>query len=148
MRLKFFIALALTIAISCKSDDNKKNGSLSAKDVMDSSYTRQDSLYQKVMLIHDNAMMLMSDVSSLNRKIKKMSGLREDLETKEEIQQASQELEAANESMMDWMRNFDPDLETLSHEETMKYLEREKEKIEEIKKKMESAIKNAEDLLR
>ncbi len=148
MRYQALIVVLLFLAASCKSDDNKKKTQLSGEDATDIPGYQEDSLYQKVMGIHDSAMMLMSNVSSLNRKIKKASDLSEDLETKEEIKKVSQELEAANEGMMDWMRNFDPDLDSVSHEETMKYLESEKKKIEGIKKDMESAIENAEDILR
>lgn len=148
MSYRSLILVLLVLVISCNSDGDREKAALSGKDAEDNFNYRQDSLYQNVMLIHDNAMMLMSDVSSFNRKIKKARELREDFETKEEIQKVSQDLEAANESMMDWMRNFDPDLESLSHAETMRYLESEMKKIEEIKKNMESAIDNAEDLLR
>lgn len=147
MRYKFLIVALLCFVASCKSDGNKEKEALSDREATDSLSSQEDSLYQNVMVIHDSAMMLMSNVSSLNRKIKAVSDKTTDVEVREEISKVSQGLEAANEEMMNWMRNFDPDLDSISHEETMKYLEREKKKIEGVKNNMESAIENAEVLL-
>jgi len=57
-------------------------------------------------------------------------------------------LNEADDMMMDWMRNYNPNRGEMSPEERMEYLKSEKEKIEEVKKQMDEVIRKAENLLK
>ncbi len=49
----------------------------------------------------------------------------------------------ADDEMMDWMRNYNPRSSEMTKEDRIKYLNSEKEKIEEVQKKMDQAIEKA-----
>ena len=57
-------------------------------------------------------------------------------------------LNEADDAMMDWMRNYNPNNAEMSREERLKYLQSEKNKILEVQKKMNSAISGAESLIK
>lgn len=57
-------------------------------------------------------------------------------------------LNEADDAMMDWMRNYNPNNAEMSREERLKYLQSEKNKILEVQKKMDSAISGAKTLLK
>lgn len=121
---------------SCQNLEQKENNAAINKEV--SSQSEQENiLYKEVMAIHDEVMPLMGDLMAMNKKIKSQDS------TSQEATELSIYLEEANESMMNWMRKFNPNIENMTHEETMNYLEEEKKKIMEVREKMLSGYDKA-----
>lgn len=116
----------------------------------------QKDLKKEIMDIHDELMPNMHTVDSLKKTLEENRsylvgdslGAPEGAESKIPVDSLIRALERADESMMEWMRNYNKFEEpTFSHEEQMEYLRKEKEKIEQIKLDMISAIMEAENVL-
>ncbi len=105
----------------------------------------REVLYNEVMQVHDEVMPRMSDIMSLSKRLKAVAATEgTDAEKASELRT---NLEVAGESMMNWMRNFNPDFENQTSEEAMDYLKIEKERISAVKEGMETAIDQAESFL-
>lgn len=117
---------------------------------------KEEDLKKEIMDIHDELMPKMDNIHNLKKELQDNRGyLTSDsvasgtpaLSTAD-LDSLAQALENADESMMSWMRNYnrfdDPEF---SHEEQMEYLQKEKEKIETVRLKMISSIKEAENIL-
>ena len=106
----------------------------------------------EVMAAHD---LLMAKMGTLTKLIGELNDKMDSTETEAEYDAAKKDLQNAHKSMMDWMKgfgdNFDSD-EILNGKalsaDKQKLLEKEMDKIQEIKKQMESSIEKAEDLLK
>lgn len=106
------------------------------------------TLKDEVFAIHDEVMPKMGD---LRRTRKGLMLLADSIRAVDSVRavvltSASDELDAANESMMIWMRNFNPEFEG-SEEEIFKYLTEQKASIEEVKTKMLEADENGQKIL-
>lgn len=100
--------------------------------------TPESRLYDHVMAVHDEVMPKMSDIYKARKKLKKIDI--PDLESRKN--ELIQELEMADEAMMEWMRQFDkPTSENI--DENMAYLQDEKIKIEQVSVQMLKAIEQA-----
>jgi hypothetical protein len=121
--------LCLAALISC----GKKDSDAAAGDPIDSDANQL--LEKEAWRIHDEVMPKMGSLyklkGALQEKIKNAPDMPE--EKKTEIQGIIGELDAAYESMMQWMRNFKPELHASSEEETQAYLENEIESIKKVK---------------
>jgi len=106
----------------------------------------------EVMAAHD---VLMAKMGTLTKLIGELNDKIDSTETGAEYDAAKKDLQNAHTAMMDWMKgfgdNFDSD-EILNGKalspEKQKLLEKEMDKIQEIKKQMESSIEKAGDLLK
>lgn len=90
-----FLALA-SISFSCqrkKSEEEIKLAELKAE----------------VVRIHDDAMAKMGQLSTLKSELNSKMETMENPDSLEQIEQTVSEVTAANEAMMDWMRNFSQD---------------------------------------
>jgi len=113
--------------------------------------TPKPSQMQRVMAIHDEVMPKMGKLSSLVGKLKPMA---DSLGINSPENKAMEGLQDANESMMQWMQNFGT---TFNSEEIIQgkelspekriMLDNEKEKVSEVKEKINTSIANAEALL-
>lgn len=109
---------------------------------------QQEELQQEVITIHDSVMadmgMLMEKKMYLNKIMNRLDSLKsvnmnlDTAQVKDELTQTIEQLGAADEAMMTWMRNFDPEYPGKSHEEIMAYLNNQKVKINSV----DSVIKN------
>lgn len=109
---------------------------------------QQEDLQKEVIIIHDSVMadmgMLMEKKMHLNKIMKRLDSLKSlnmDLDTaqlKSELAQTIEQLGSADEAMMTWMHNFDPEYTGKSHEDIMDYLNNQKVKINSV----DSTIKN------
>lgn len=105
----------------------------------------------EVIAVHDQ---LMPEMGTLTKLIGELNSKVDSTEIGIKYEAAKKDLQNAHKSMMDWMKgfgdNFDSD-EILNGKalsaDKQKLLEEERDKIEEIKKRMESSIERAEDLL-
>lgn len=106
------------------------------------------ALYDEVMKVHDEVMPKMNDIYKLKEGLKKQivdtTAVPE--ENRRAIESAILKLDAASESMMVWMRSFNPLPDSLGEDKARQYLEQEREKIDRVKQEMLNAIDEANDL--
>ncbi|MFD2572757.1 viral A-type inclusion protein [Spirosoma soli] len=146
---KFFPTVASFIIsslffLSCKSDENK------IKDAEN-----------EVFAIHDEVMPKIDDVMKLRKQLRqritsfdslKVAGsaaatLRTD-EDKEQAVRINQDLALADSLMMDWMSRYNGDtLAKLPSEEALRYLTDQKDKITDVKTKVNTSIQQARQFL-
>lgn len=134
--------LLVLILIGCNGKTNNGQDSQNAND------SGNQALYDEVMKVHDEVMPKMNDIYKLKEELKKdianAPGL---VETKrKQIESAIVQLDAASESMMDWMRNFNPLPDSLGEEKARQYLEEQKVKVVKVKDAMLQAIEEAKEL--
>lgn len=145
----YFILLSvliLSIVIGCNSGDTSK-ATTESESTLDTK-----SMEKTVMKIHDEAMAKMDVIYQLKKQVKGIAdSLQEDTIANSEIlttaYQNIEALEAADEGMMSWMRNYQIP-KTKDTPDVMKYLEDEKEKIEGVSKAMNESISAAEEFLK
>jgi hypothetical protein len=98
-------------------------------------------LYDEVMRIHDEVMPKMNDLYQAKTALKtrmEMPGLPEN--DRQEIQNDIARLDSASESMMVWMRQFDPLPDSAGEEKARAYLENELQKIKKVKEDVLDAL--------
>jgi predicted DNA-binding protein YlxM (UPF0122 family) len=107
----------------------------------------EKALYDDVMDVHDEMMPKMENMMSMKGKLKeKVDLLKEEAAQSElvnELENIIQSLEIADEAMMNWMRQFDPETDSLSHEEIVEYYTLQKQKMDSVKVIMVEAIESA-----
>ena len=133
MRTPIYVFFALVFLFSCGQDKKE-----------------EEALFKEVMDIHDIAMPEMGTL----RKISKQLTIRIDSLTADslaidstqvaEILTTVGELKKANESMMEWMRQFKQLEEGTPHGEVMNYLKEQKKSIEKVRDDMNNAKKQGE----
>ncbi len=110
---------------------------------------QQIELFDEVMAIHDEVMPKMQDIYNLKVNIRgrldSIPDLSEDAQA--DLRNHLAELDSADEAMMNWMREFEPVADSVSHEDAMEYLEDEKSKIEKVREVMNTAISEATEKL-
>lgn len=132
-----YVVLVLLLAVWACSDKEKEE---------------KDSLMKQVMEAHDEVMPKMGDLRRLGKDLRdkadSLSALNDTSYT-EQIQQlraASEQIEDANESMMEWMRQFEvPDNEA-PVKEVLVYLREQKQKIDQVREEMLRSLEEGEQL--
>ena len=124
---------------------NKKTGDdHSSRDEMEGSPNQK--LYDNVMDIHNEVMPKLDDL--YKAKVKLSVRLKDSTEASEkERQQIANKIariDSASESMMVWMRQFDPIPDSLGEEKARAYLESELAKIQKVKQDVLQALENAD----
>lgn len=103
----------------------------------------QQAIYDEIMEVHDEMMPKMEDLMNLKGELMEKNATLEEagLETDGTIFTSTIEMiESADESMMDWMRNFEPMNDGQSHEEIMEYYTLQKSKMDSVKLIMQNAL--------
>ena len=137
--------LLSSFLFSCQAKQNNESAKPEGYNTSEGKLVvEENGLYKEVMAVHDEVMPLMSEIMALNKKLKEKAANLNNTQEKAEVQEMSSDLEAANEGMMNWMRKFNPNLENMTHQETMDYLRAEKEKIEKVREDMLLAQKSAD----
>ena len=134
--------LLVLILIGCNGKTNNGQDSQNGKD------SGNQALYDEVMKVHDEVMPKMNDIYKLKEELKKDIANTPNLVEKKRkaIESAIVQLDAASESMMDWMRNFNPLADSLGEEKARKYLEEQRLKVVKVKEDMLRAIEEAKGL--
>ena len=104
-------------------------------------------LQKEVIAIHDEVMPKMDAIMKQQRKLKALTADSSKIITSDELILANNliaNLEMASDDMMNWMRNYDSQMEGMSEEEKIKYLNLQKHAIQQVKQDMLSAISAAE----
>ena len=110
----------------------------------------QQALYDDIMLVHDEMMPKMEDLMRIRGEVQeikdslKAAGIDEDIDV---LVSTIQMVENADESMMNWMRNFEPVSSEESHENIMAYYTDQKNKMDSVKLIMEEAIGKGQAIL-
>lgn len=144
--LRFVLVLAVLLAFQCK--ETKTESEATAEETL---VSKEGASMKAVIAIHDEVMPKMSDISSLVAELKPIA---DTAAAGDPHIKAMEDLQAAHNSMMDWMKNFG---ENFSYEETMKgkaltpekqaILEEEAVKVEEMRSQVEASIAQARELL-
>jgi hypothetical protein len=133
----------LALATACqKSESTHANGHSEHQE----GEGGNQKLYEEVMAVHDEVMPKMNDIYKLKEGLKKQIAETPDMAAakKKEMESVIIQLDSASESMMVWMRNFDPIPDSLGVEKARQYLEEQKAAVEEVKEDMLDAIEEAE----
>lgn len=111
--------------------------------------TEEKKIKNEVIEIHDEIMPEIQTVFNLKKRLIQrldsldtINGIEGTLKIDFEV--AKQELNEANQGMMQWMRNFNPNFESEHEHERITYYQNEKKKIIQVKDQFSEAIKKAE----
>ncbi|UII21104.1 hypothetical protein [Fulvivirga ligni] len=112
----------------------------------------EKELYDEVMDIHDAIMPEMDNIMKLKGELQEKYDIGKDQNSLSEdelktYESAIQELEKADDVMMDWMHKFEPQDDNPDHDAVMDYYKNEKEKISDVKEQMQNAMTNAKTVL-
>jgi len=105
-----------------------------------------EKLKTETIAIHDEVMPKMDDIMKLKKSLKAEQDS-VSTEKSTDIQQMIISLENSDRAMMNWMRNYDPQMEGMSDEEKIEYLKKQKASIHEVSEQMKSSIAEAENYL-
>lgn len=137
LKLTLALAVVLFTATNCKNENKEA--------------AKEKSQMQEVLAVHDEVMPKMGTIGNL---ISQIDDKLKDTDSIEALTKANQDLKDAHKAMMDWMKGFG---ERFDSEEILKgkaltdekqrFLDEEEIKVKALRDKMNSSIKNAEDLL-
>ncbi len=145
LKLSSLVLLVLLYGCGQKSHDHEHGHGHDhhAHDSADASPNAK--LYSEVMAIHDEVMPKMGDIYTLKEGLKKMLADNPATDKKGEIESAITKLDAADESMRVWMREFNSE-DIKDEEKKREYLENEREKVKKVREDMLAAIEQAKAL--
>jgi len=151
--MRIYLASLISVLLyACNpSASQEDNASREAPENLSTEEIQRDSLYDAMMAVHDDVMPEMDRMYRLRRRA---TAIADSLQNEPDIpipadmlQAIAQQVELAEEAMMNWMRSNDFQFGDMSHEEIMQKLEEEKEKITFVRKQMLSSIQEAEEAL-
>ena len=118
---------------------------------------QQEQLQQEVISIHDTVMKkmgtLMERKLTINHILSRLDSLKstnselDTAKTRTELTQIREELVSADDQMMTWMHNFNPEYTDKSHEEIMTYLNEQKEKIITVESSFKGVILKSDSVI-
>lgn len=139
-KLSLFIAVLFVFLFACTSESKKEK---------EPELSEREMLYKEVMEIHDAVMPKMSDINRVKRKLK--DHLEEDAinddSLKSKMNANIDELIAAENSMMDWMKDFKAPKKDDPDQQVIDYLNEEKIKISRVSDQMLSSLENSTKLM-
>ncbi|MEQ8338535.1 MAG: hypothetical protein RIA62_14360 [Cyclobacteriaceae bacterium] len=104
-----------------------------------------NKLKDEVMGLHDEVMPKMGDLRKASKSlIMKAETL--DSTSATELKVIAEDIEAANEFMMEWMRQYEPDMEG-TEEELLEYYKSQRAGIQEVKERMLNALEQGQKAL-
>ncbi len=120
----------------------------------DGGKAEREALRDEVIAIHDEVMPKMGDLRKVRKSLEAMADtLATDsmmLADAEKIRALAKEIEDANESMMAWMRQFEPGImeDGTPHGEVMAYLKEQKEAIDKVKQDMLESLSKGQEAIK
>ena len=140
MMIRFFLVFATIIIISgCAGTANEQDCT--------SDECLKKQAYDSVIAVHDEVMPKMSYISELKGQLEERMNATDDSLAVAAWQELMVNLDVADEAMWVWMRQFNSDFEGVVLDEALNYLKSEQEKIDEVARKINEAIKEAEENL-
>ena len=111
----------------------------------------QNQQLKKVMKMHDEVMAQMDDIMKYKKQLNdEIDELREQGEDNNEkidaLQKVVDELQQANDDMMNWMHGFDTNFEGQVQQEVVKYLDEQMNKITAVGEATNKALKDAKNI--
>ena len=105
------------------------------------------ALYEEVMKLHDEGMGKMDEMYKLKEELKNKIASAPELveEKRKELEDKISGLDSASKGMMQWMRNFHPETDSLDEQGYREYLESEMEKVKKVKDDILDAIARAKE---
>ncbi|WP_258103767.1 hypothetical protein [Marinoscillum sp. MHG1-6] len=103
-------------------------------------------LFDQVMDLHDEVMPKMGDLNKAKKALMAKAASAETDSAKQSLEMLANNIELANEAMMDWMRNFDPNFEG-TEEEVEEYLTKKKKGIEKVSEMMNNSLAKGQEAL-
>ena len=147
MRLCILLALGFLVSCAGSSSEDRKDGfSNTAK-------TPEDSLFQDVMDLHDEAMAKMGKLAGYRKQFdSKIDSLQKiKSSTKEALTEKynviREDLKQAEDKMNTWMQEFSIDSAQDDTKRRIEYLESEKSKVSKVKDEIFSALSKADSAL-
>jgi len=128
--LKISFLFLVFLLISCESKD---------KEI--------EKLKSETIEIHDEVMPKMDVIMKLKSSLKAEQDS-VSAEENERIQKLIISLEEADKAMMNWMRNYDPQMENMSDSEKIEYLNKQKASISDVSEQMKESISGAKKYLK
>ncbi|MEQ9467782.1 MAG: hypothetical protein RLN88_10250 [Ekhidna sp.] len=106
------------------------------------------TLKDEVMSIHDEVMPKMGELRNVRKQLMLQADslMESDSVRAAILTTAADNIGEANESMMQWMRNFEPEFEG-TNEEVMQYLQGQKESIQKVKEDMLGSVAKGREVL-
>lgn len=125
MNYEKFFALSLIIFVACQPSKEFDSGALK----------------EEVMAIHDEVMPKMGELRKVRKAVMLLADslMQINPDSAAMLTALADNIEGANEGMMQWMREYEPDYEG-TEEEIKVYLEKQKEAIERVKAAMDSSL--------
>ncbi|MCE2733600.1 MAG: hypothetical protein O9302_07690 [Cyclobacteriaceae bacterium] len=138
----FLLLAATTMACGNKSE-HAHEGHDHSKHSAEKNSTATDSLFNAVMQIHDEVMPKMNDLYTMKDSLNKViAALPAKAKTeKEKLEAEIKRIEEASESMMVWMREFNPPADSVGLEKVNEYLNTEMKKVQQVKENILGVIK-------
>lgn len=102
-------------------------------------------LKDEVMGVHDEVMPKMGDLRKASKSLM-MKAETMDSTAAMELRVIAEDIEAANEFMMEWMRQYEPDMEG-TEEELLEYYKSQRAGIQEVKVRMLNALEQGQKAL-
>lgn len=140
----FFCSILLMTSCDYSAPETKNGKVVKALDGTDSP---REKLATQVMAIHDSVMPKMDNIMKLKMRLKASIDTTNSDTFKLAALNAINQLEIADEQMMQWMRNYNPPADSIPEQEAMSYLKDQEKKIIEVQNSMLSSIRNAKVLL-
>jgi len=137
--------LSISIFLACDSKTSSETTVENSNEISNSvTSTEIDSIFNQVMVIHDEVMPKMGELVSLKKELSDQvaSGAK----NKAAIESAIEALQKSDDAMMNWMRNFDTEKAKGNTEETKAYLQSELQKVKEMKSIFLSGLEQAKAL--
>jgi hypothetical protein len=104
--------------------------------------------YDKVIAVHDEGMAKMAYISELKGQIEQRMNVTDDSLEVASWLELMVNLDVADEAMWVWMRQFNSDLEEVELSEALAYYKEEQDKIDDVARKINDAITEAEEKLK
>ena len=128
--MKYLVFFSLVMLVSCGKSLEQQN----------------EELFDEVMKIHDEVMPEMGAIRKTRKAVLELQEASEDSTLRVQLLEVSNQLDEANEAMMNWMRNFEPDFQG-TPEERKQYLDAEKKKMIEVRDMMLGSLQKGNDFL-
>lgn len=141
--ISILVVSVITLLTSCGGGGNTQDTA--------STEEAQQQLWDEMMVIHDEIMPAMGDIFKYSKTLKTYLDSTEVAdELKAEIETAIENLNQADDGMMDWMAELKTPKEladSLDQKAIMEYLKSETEKIKVVKQQMEESLEQGEKMV-
>lgn len=135
----------MVAAVACgqKSEHEHEGHDAHAEDAVETSVNTE--LYNEVMKVHDEVMPKMNDIHKFKMEFKEKLEKTPNLSATEKIELNGMiaKLDSAGNSMMVWMREFQPIPDSVGEEKAKKYLEDEMVRVKKVREDILAALEAA-----